>query len=252
MGEFEVRTLARGTTRTLSRLVFCPPVKPTHSRISGPGDDGVRGCSDNSGVGFIADPTDLLSEPPKVELDDDELDFLDGVDRNDNEDCEDDVQAVERAPRRASSGAPREGAGPRSRTTSIAVGAAGLFADEPGGFAFGGSYERGTVGRPVLMSSIGRARVIELLEEAAGGLALERMRPLMRRGRRTMAASEDYARLAAAIASLRARRRIRVDHLAEVLGCDPATIWRLTIRGRSQLQDSQDPYVGTGAQQMAA
>jgi hypothetical protein len=74
----------------------------------------------------------------------------------------------------------------------------------------------------------------------------------MQRGRRTKAASEDYARLAAGIASLRASRSIRVYHLAEVLHCDPATIWRLTIRGRSQLQDSQDPYVGSGAQQMAA
>ena len=134
----------------------------------------------------------------------------------------------------------------------MAIGAAGLFADEPGGFDFGGSYERGRTGRPALLSPVSRARVIEVLEEAAGGLALERMRRLMRRGRRTKAASEDYARLTAAIASLRASRSIRVYHLAEVLGCNQTTIWRLMKTGQSQLQDSQDPYVGSGAQQMAA
>ena len=102
------------------------------------------------------------------------------------------------------------------------------------------------------MSRVAQARVIDLLEEAADGLPLERMRALMRPGRRTKAAREDYERLTVGIASLRARRNIRVDHLAQLLDCDPATVWRLTIRGRAQLQDSADLLVGSSAQQLAA
>jgi hypothetical protein len=210
--------------------------------------EAVRPGGDNRIVGFIFDPG-AADEGSRVYLDDDEQDFVDGIDAY-GEDWVDEA-SFERAPRRASSGARHEGAGPRSRTTPMAIGA-GLFAGEPGGFDVGGTYDGGPTGRPALLSPVSRARVIELLEEAAGGLALERMRPLMRRGRRAKAASEDYTRLASAIASLRACRRIRVDHLAEVLGCDPATIWRLTIRGRSQLQDCRNTHVGNGAQQTAA
>jgi hypothetical protein len=201
-------------------------------------------------VGYIAGPDDLSA---------DELDWLqcleDEGDGNadDDEDWDEYVEIVERAPRRSTSGAPARDhvAGPRTRMASLALGA-GVFAEEPGGFTYSGSRERGPTARPLELSRVARARVIELLEDAAGGLPLVRMRALMRPGRRTKAASEDYERLTAAIASLRARRRIRVDHLAELLGCDPATVWRLTIRGRSQLQDCADRLVGSSAQQLAA
>jgi hypothetical protein len=200
-------------------------------------------------VGYIADPDGLSP---------DELDWLDcleeedhGVD--DDEDWADHVEIVERAPRRTTSGVPARDhvAGPRTRMASLALGA-GVFAEEPGGFTYSGPRERGPTARPVELSRVARARVIELLDDEAGGLPLERMRALMRPGRRTKAASEDYERLTAGIASLRARRRIRVDHLAELLGCDPATVGRLTIRGRSQLQDSDASLVGSSAQQLAA
>jgi hypothetical protein len=198
-------------------------------------------------VGYIADPNDPTPEHLRAEVFDDELDD----DAYDDEDW-DDVECVEHAPRRATSGTPRDEAGPRSRMTSMAIGA-GLFAEEPGGFDFGGSRRRGPTARPVEMSRVARVRVIELLEEAADGVPLERMRALMRPGRRTKAASEDYKRLTAGIALLRERRPIRVDHLAQLLGCDPATIWRLTIRGRTQLQDSDESLVGgSAAQQLAA
>lgn len=213
---------------------------------------GVRSQADNPAVGFVADPNDLPDDPTTVALNQDELWYLDGINSYDaDDDWDDDIEPVERAPRRAASGTPRDDAGPRSRTTSMAIGAGGLFADEPGGFASGASYVRGPTGRPRRLSAVSRSCVIELLEEAAGGLVLERMRRLMRPGRRTRAADDDYRRLASAIALLRSCRRVRVDNLAEVLDCDPATIWRLTIRGRAQLQDSRDPYVGTGAQQIA-
>jgi hypothetical protein len=133
------------------------------------GGDAVRSNDDNFVVGFIADPSDLPPEHLRATVDDDERDFLDGIDAYDEE--WDDVEVVERAPRRASSGAPQERAGSRSRMTSMAIGAAGLFADEPGGFDFGGSSQRGPAGRPLRLSPVSRARVIELLEEAAGGLS---------------------------------------------------------------------------------
>jgi hypothetical protein len=132
----------------------------------------------------------------------------------------------------------------------MAIGA-GLFTEEAGGFAFGARPERGATGRPAQLSAVARARVIELLEDAAGGLPLERMRALMRRGRRTKAASDDYALPTVGIARL-PRRRIRVEHLVELLGCNHATVWRLTKRGESQLQDSENPLVGSPAQQFAA
>jgi hypothetical protein len=151
------------------------------------GGDAVRSRGHNLAVGFIADPDDPTPESLRAEVFDDELD----VDPYDDEDW-DEVEFVERAPRRASSGSPRDEAGPRSRMSSMAIGA-GLFAEEPGGFDFGGACERGPTARPVEMSRVARARVIELLEEAADGVPLERMRALMRPGRRTKAASEDYA-----------------------------------------------------------
>jgi len=123
----------------------------------------------------------------------------------------------------------------------------GLFVEEPGGFGFSGGSQRGPTGRPALLTPVSRARVVELLEEGAGGLTIKRMRALLCRGRRTAVATEEHARLAGAVSAIRSSRRVRVDHLAEVLGCDPATIWRLTQRGRSQLQDPGDPYVGSSA-----
>jgi hypothetical protein len=77
-------------------------------RVSG--GEAVRPNGDYLAVGFIADPNDLPPDSPRAELDDDELDFLDGIDPHGHEGWDDDVEAVEHAPRRASSGASRDGA----------------------------------------------------------------------------------------------------------------------------------------------
>lgn len=203
-----------------------------------------------SDVGYVADPNEL-GESSAIQLDPSEKAFVDRLnlpfedDRNDG-----DFGPVLNPPRRASLRAPLDEAGPRSRMALVTSDADSLR-DEPG-IDFYSPRPTGPTGRPEVMSPVARARVIALLEEAANELPIDHMRRLMRRGRRTKAAQEDYERLAYGVAAIRARRNIRVSHLAEVLGCDPATVWRLTIRGQSQLQDSQDLYVGTGAQQLAA
>jgi hypothetical protein len=200
-------------------------------------------------VGFIADPDDLEPESRPIVLNEDEKNFVIRVVQDEDEE-DDEPLAVENPPRRASSGGDRGGAGPRSRMTPIAAGV-GVFVDELG---VGTSWARqtGPMGRPAELSPVARSRVVGLLEESAGGLPIARLRRVIRRGRRTKAADDDYARLALGIAVLRTSRPIRVSHLAEVLECDPATVWRLKMRGQQQLQDFAGQSVGTGAQQMAA
>src|SRR5215213_6070761 len=117
------------TSRPASRWPNGKPAAAPEKHGAGAGhDDGRRESGPAvtiDAVGFVFDPNDPEPDYLKAFLDDED-DFFDGADMDEEED-EDEGIAVERAPRRASSG-PREDAGPRSRTTSMALGA-GRFVD---------------------------------------------------------------------------------------------------------------------------
>ena len=211
----------------------------------------VRGRSQNLGMGFVADPDDPSPEELAWQAEVEEERRIDALflreDLEDDDDEDDDEgEVVEWAPRRSAPAAPSIEGGPRTRRVSMAPGA-GQFADEPGGFAFSSWRGRGSTARAPQLSAVAYARIVSLLEAKSGGLSIDQLRGLMRRGRRTPAATRHHGRLAAAVHELREHRSagsrpIRVDHLAHVLGCDPATIWRLKKRGASaQLQDSAEP-----------
>ena len=81
--------------------------------------------------------------------------------------------------------------------------------------------------RPRITSNV---RAIEMLTDATG-YPIGEQRSCLRRGRLDAATQVLHEAVASAVARVR-EERVAVATLAEALQCDPATIWRLTNKGR--------------------
>jgi hypothetical protein len=132
--------------------------------------------------------------------------------------------------RRASRGSAGEDAGPRRRNSELGVSdPRALLGDSPGGFQ--GPGARGFFGHATEASPVAKAKLERLLEQRCGA-PIDDIRRVIRRGRPAKADTRARAAVASALSQLRDERRVRVALLAEILQCDPATIWRLRKRSR--------------------
>ena len=130
--------------------------------------------------------------------------------------------------RRASRGRAGEDAGPKRNHSEIVGGdIRQLLGDTPGGFEASGV--RPYYGQSTQLSAIARDK-LERLVEVHCGTDIQSVRRVIRRGRPARADAAVRAAVADAVADLRDTRRVRVDVLAAILQCDPATVWRLRRR----------------------
>ena len=97
--------------------------------------------------------------------------------------------------------------------------------------------------RPRAITDTGQ--VARLLAEEVGG-ELKELRALEVRGRPTPAQRERRDQLARAVHRLRSTNKLAAGALAQVLNCDPATIWRLAKAGQEQAQINARSEVSIG------